>query len=364
LRALGARDAAVTQGGVTFHAGRRLLYAVNLWMRTASRVTMRLGEFRATEFHELERKARRLPWASVLTPGTPIQLRATCRKSRLYHSDAVSERVAGAIADAVGSEVQIVDESTPAAAQLIVIRVFHDRCTVSADTSGALLHQRGYRQAIAKAPMRETLAAAMLLASGSPIGAPLVDPFCGSGTIAIEAALRARRIAPGRLRRFAFMDWPDFDQPVWDALVAEADAGVLPRAASEIVASDRDLGAVAATTANAERAGVAADIEVRNLPVSALEVPRDVGWIVTNPPYGVRVGDADALRDLYARFGDVVRRHARGWTVAFLSADRRLERQMRLPLTVLFRTTNGGIPVRLVHSVIAGAPAAGASPEA
>jgi putative N6-adenine-specific DNA methylase len=162
LKMLGADDARATEGGVAFTASRRSLYSANLHLRTASRVIVRVGEFGATAFHELERRAGKVPWEGFVSPNLGVSLRVTCRKSRLYHSDAVAERVAAAIGSRVRGTRMVDDGGDDADApdQLVVVRLFHDRCTVSVDSSGALLHRRGYRQAVAKAPIRETLAAA------------------------------------------------------------------------------------------------------------------------------------------------------------------------------------------------------------
>jgi putative N6-adenine-specific DNA methylase len=235
---------------------------------------------------------------------------------------------------------------------LFVVRLFHDVCTVSADTSGALLHRRGYRQQLAKAPLRETIAAAMLLGAGWPGDVPLVDPMCGSGTIPIEAARIARRIAPGRDRDFAFRAWPEFDASMWTRLVDEARSGELARAAAPIAASDRDAGAIEAARANAARAGVESDVSFTVAPISALEPPRGEGWLISNPPYGVRVGERDRLRNLYAKLGNVARAKLGGWTVGFLLADRRLESQIGLELRERFATRNGGIPVRMMVAAV------------
>jgi putative N6-adenine-specific DNA methylase len=226
--------------------------------------------------------------------------------------------------------------------------VARDVCTVSADTSGALLHRRGYRQAVAKAPLRETLAAAMLLGSDWPGTVPLIDPMCGSGTIPIEAALLARRIAPGLGRVFAFHRWPGFDASAWNRLVAEARRNELPASPVAIRASDRDAGAVEAARANAQRAGVGPDVEIDRRSISAIEPTGNAGWVVTNPPYGLRVAEADSVRDLYAALGNVLRTRFRGWKLAMLSPGESLERQVGVALQQRFATANGGIPVRLV----------------
>jgi putative N6-adenine-specific DNA methylase len=353
LQALGATDAQAIAGGVTFGASQQLLYAANLHLRTASRVVVRVSAFGAKAFHELERRSGKVPWEAFVSPNLGVALRVTCRKSRLYHSDAVAERVASAIAARVRGARVVADagdegDLTDAPDQLVIVRLLHDQCSVSIDSSGALLHLRGYRQAVAKAPMRETLAAAALLGSGWQGDAPLLDPLCGSGTIPIEAALIARRIPPGLRRGFAFERWPDFDSVGWREIRAEAEAAMLPASPVPIQGSDRDAGAIEAARANAERAGVRADIEFSERALSAVEPPAGRGWVVTNPPYGVRVGDRDRLRNLYAQLGKVVRAKCDGWRVALLAAVPELERQTGLGLKPVLRTSNGGIPVRLV----------------
>ncbi|MFL5605461.1 MAG: class I SAM-dependent RNA methyltransferase, partial [Gemmatimonadaceae bacterium] len=192
-------------GGIEWQGDLRSVLLANATLRITSRVVVRLASFEARSFAELERHARQVPWARVVAAGGAVRFRVTCKKSKLYHSDAVAERFADALTRAVpGVRVQGVgsteDEGPDDEAQLFVVRILRDRCTVNADTSGSLLHRRGYRQATAKAPLRETLAAALIAGSGWDAASPLVDPFCGSGTIPIEAALMARGIAPGVLR--------------------------------------------------------------------------------------------------------------------------------------------------------------------
>ena len=340
-------------GGVGFRADRRGLYAANLHLRIVSRVLVRVGTFHASAFHELERHAERLPWREFVAAGQAVEFRVTSRKSRLYHQDAIAQRLLGAVTgsvpDAAGAPGR---ETTAGAPQEFVVRVFRDECTISADASGELLHRRGYRLASAKAPLRETLAAAMLAGSGWQGSAPLIDPMCGSGTIPIEAARMARGIPAGLGRDFAFMRWPGFDGKEWERILLLAEQRVLARAPAPIMGSDRDAGAVAAAAANAARAGVEGDIEWRRAAISALAPPAAAGWIVTNPPYGVRVGERRRLRDLYAQLGNVARRCCPGWEVAFLAAYPELERQTRLPLTMRFGTENGGIRVRLVQGSV------------
>ncbi len=295
------------EGGISFLSPLQGFYRANLWLRTANRVLLRLGRFRAIQFAELRRKAASLPWEQYLTPGQPVAIRTTCHHSKLYHSDAVSERVLGAIGDHLKRvpEVQPFDEEAPGA-QLVLVRLDDDECTISLDTSGEPLHRRGYRQALAKAPLRETLAAAMLFASGWDRSAPLLDPFCGSGVIPIEAALLAAGMAPGTNRNFAFMNFPGFNAGIWEELIKQASSKVVAPS-GPILGSDRDAGAVKVARENAERAGTAQWIQFSQAAISAIQPPPGPGWVVTNPPYGVRISSGNDLRGLYTQFGNVLR---------------------------------------------------------
>lgn len=355
LVALGITPFQPEPGGVEFEATLSQLYTANLELRTASRVIVRLAEFPARAFYELERKAGRVPWGAIVGAGSPVRFRVTTKKSRLYHADAIAQRLQSVVSGVGRSGSgqgpsdgeEGADESEPEG-QLFIVRVVRDIVTISADSSGALLHRRGYRQAGGKAPLRETFAAAMLLGAGYDGRTPLVDPFCGSGTIAIEAALLARGIAPGLNRHFAFEKWPDFDAAGWDTLKARAAERVLPAVSVPLVSSDRDAGATATAEANAERAGVARDIIFRTEAVSAVAPPAAVGLLVTNPPYGIRVGQTGDLRDLYARLGALVRERWNEWAIAMLVAGPMPEREMGLPFTVRWESNNGGIPIRLL----------------
>jgi putative N6-adenine-specific DNA methylase len=379
LKTLGIRGRQET-GGVAFAGDLDRIYHSNLWLRTASRVVVRLGRFHASTFYELERRAKKLRWADYLPQSGRVAVRITCRKSRLYHSAAVAERVLGVIARVAphGVNLQIAGPSDEGAghddgaderadetgkavpnggategSQSFLVRIVNDECEISADTSGELLHRRGYRQEVAKAPLRETLAAAMLLASGWQSKQPLLDPMCGSGTIPIEAALIASRAAPGLGRSFQFMEWPSFDRKQWDEILSSAKSAMI-KTAVDIRGADRDEGAIQAARRNAERAGVVAAIQFSAETVSASfqgieDVAEGEGWIITNPPYGIRVGESTDLRNLYATLGTVVKRKT-AWRIGVLAADESLARQMRIPMRSRFQSRNGGIPVRFLVS--------------
>jgi putative N6-adenine-specific DNA methylase len=378
-RALGL-PAVEEEGGFGWTGDLRSVLTANVGLRIASRVLVRLDSFEAVSFADLERRARRVAWGTVVRAGDAARFRVTCKKSRLYHSDAVAQRLADALTRTVpGARVVVGDgsslrrsappvgvpdaqhvgdeETSGDEATLFVVRFFRDRCTISVDTSGALLHRRGYRMATAKAPLRETLAAALLAASGWDRVAPLVDPLCGSGTIAIEGALMARGIAPGAHRTFAVERWPGVPESLGLEVRAELAAVRSDRALGVILGSDRDAGAIEAARGNAGRAGVADDVAFAVHAVSGAPMPaHERGWIVTNPPYGVRVGESGRVRDLWAQLGKVLRARAPGWEVALLSPDHALERALGFPLRMAARTTNGGIPVRIMVGQVPTSP--------
>lgn len=358
LRALAVELTDAEPGGVAFDASAAQLATALLALRTAHRVTVRLASFRARGFAELERHAASVGWSGVQQQGQPAHFRVTSKKSRLYHEDAIAERLERALAAAVDG-VTFVRAPTDAEAlegdvravpgvQRFVVRVFRDQVTISADASGGLLHRRGWRLESGKAPLRETLAAAMLLGAAWDGEVPLLDPFAGSGTIAIEAACQARRLAPGRLRRFAAEQWPCLPARLFAEARATLAAQELPRARVPIVAGDRDHGVVRAALANAARAGVSDDVEIVRATVSELAPDGGTGLLITNPPYGVRVGERHALRNLYAALGSAVRSRRPHWRVAVLSASPMLEAQVGLEFTEVWRTSTGGIPVRLM----------------
>ena len=347
VRALGLQGRALP-GGVEVPGDLPEAMRLNLWLRTASRVLLRLGEpFRATAFPELVRKASVLPWERFVRKGIRVAFRVTCRKSRLYHSGAVAERLHAALEAQVGFPVPLAKaegDNAPEDAQLFLARFERDVCTVSADTSGVLLHQRGWRGPQAKAPLRETLAAALLLAAGFRGDESFCDPLCGSGTIAIEAALIAMRRAPGAGRKFAFQRWPGFSARQWEHLISDARKQERPLSIL-IEASDQDARAVAAAKENAARAGASMVIVQRRL----FQLPADpgTGLLACNPPYGVRIG-AD-VKGMLRELGDAAKGRPR-WRLAMVAGDAAAAGARELGLAAVLRTQNGGIPVEVLVS--------------
>lgn len=325
-------------GRVGFSGGTEAMMRANLLLRTADRVLMKLGSFRAEDFAALEKGAARLPWAKHVAAGRPLNVHARSRGSKLYHEGGIAERVARA-AERRASK----DEGAAA----VFVDIKEDVATVEVDTSGEPLHRRGWRLATAKAPLKETLAAALLVASRWDGRSTLLDPFCGSGTIAIEAALLAMRFPAGAARRFAFMEWPGFDAGLWERVKAGA-RGTPVTPFPKILASDRDAGAIEAARANAQRAGVGDRIEFSVKALSDVRAPSGPGHLITNPPYGVRVSEGKDLRALYASLGNVARGLGPEWTTTMLSADPALARATGLPFDAGLPTLNGGLKVRIL----------------
>ncbi|MFM8311152.1 MAG: class I SAM-dependent RNA methyltransferase [Ilumatobacteraceae bacterium] len=384
---LGIRPARAVRGGVACTVTWRQVWSLNLRLRMATRVLVRISAFAADGPGTLDAGLRRIDWAAWL-PAEPVEVRATCdAASGLFHSGAVEQRVRDSIARAGGTQLSgtspsgtqfsgtaasgpaAMDAAThdadadhAAAArqpQVVHVRVDANRVTVSIDASGRPLYQRGWRGAAGRAPMRETLAAALLAASGWQPTAPLVDPFCGSGTVLIEAAMAARRLAPGRHRSFAAEHWPSFDEAAWRRIVAGVDADVIERC-PPIAGSDRDEGAVAAARDNARRAGVAGDVEVRHAAISDVVPPPGGrrGWLVSNPPYGERVSGGRSLVPLYGALGGVLRDSFASWHWALLAAQSVPLQATGIEWTEALRTSNGGIPVRVMVAGPASASAA------
>jgi putative N6-adenine-specific DNA methylase len=340
-RRLGVRPARAVTGGVECNVTWAQLWALNLRSRLASRVLVRVAQFHADGFHSLQTGVRAVDWSAWLAGGG-VTVSASCDKgSKLYHSGAVAERVGEAIGFGEGS-------------QQVLVRVARNVVTISIDSSGAPLHQRGWRGPSGKAPIRETLASALIAAGGWDARSPLADPFCGSGTVAVEAALTARRVAPGLRRSFAFEAWPSFDEAAWQRQRDAALANILDRC-PPIAASDRDAGAVAAAQANAEAAGVAAFVDVHQRSVSDLQLPARPGHVVTNPPYGKRAGGGD-VRNLYAAFGAVLRERAAGWRLTIIAPSAAPWGQLGVVLSDELRTANGGLPV-VIRTAQVAAPA-------
>ncbi|BCR03911.1 RNA methyltransferase [Desulfuromonas versatilis] len=342
LAALGMAEVEAVAGGVEFCGGLREIYLGNLWLRTASRVLVRMGEVRSRDFPDLYKKTVKLPWGRFIRPDTRLRVRAVSHGSRLGHTGRISATVAEAVNRALGRKEQ--PETGPE--QLILARFEDDLCQFSVDSSGELLHRRGYREEAGAAPLRETLAAGMLLLLGWQGQVPLADPMCGSGSLVIEAALLARNLPPGRARRFAFMDWPRYRPGLWDALRLEAGRSERP-CPVPLAGSDQDPLVLELARRNALRAGVAEVTAWDCRPLQQLQSDAGCGLLISNPPYGERIGRGPGLVELFRSLGQVLVERRPGWSLAFLCPDPELARQTDLAPACRAELHNGGIAVGL-----------------
>ena len=343
-RALRFAKVREVKGGVTVSGGWPEVWRANLELRGAGRVVARIASFRAFHLAQLDKRARKVAWGEVLRPDVPFRVEASCAASKIYHSGAAAQRVATAIRQTLGAPL---DEN---AEVRVMVRIDDDLVTIGIDTSGEPLHKRGFKAAVAKAPMRETMAAMFLRQCGYDGAEPVVDPMCGSGTFVIEAAEIAAGLQPGRARRFAFEQFATFDAAAWQAM--RAPMTDRPRPALRFHGSDRDAGAVAMSRANAERAGVADLTAFHQLTVSEITPPEGPpGLVIVNPPYGDRVGDRQTITALYRALGRVLSERFAGWRVGLITSDKDLARATGLPFAPpAAPVLHGGIRVTLFQT--------------
>ena len=337
-----------TTNELEYECDLQTIYKLNLLLKVPNRVLVRFGEFEATSFQELFTKTVRLPWKLFFKKDVSVKIRTTCHKSKLYHSDAVTERIHQAIESNLAKKVPLLkgdSEESHGKQQLIIVRLLRDQVSISIDSSGNPLYMRGYREIVSKAPIRENLAASIILASGWTPEFPLIDPFCGSGTIPIEAALIAKNHPPGLYRDFAFENWPEFNQSYWQNMRREYIQNFVD-VTTRIQGSDRNIGSIENARKNAEKASVNRFIEWKNQSISDVKPYGQPGWIITNPPYGLRISSNKDIRNLYAQFGNVLRQKFQGWNVIFLCNSVNLANQTRLKPKSLFSFSNGGINVQ------------------
>ncbi len=320
----GFSDARTVAGGVVCRGGWPEVWRANLELRGANKVLVRLGSFPAVHLAQLDKRARKFPWADYLRPDIPVKVEATSRKSRIYHAGAARQRIERAISEGLGAPISS-DGNVR-----VLLRIEKDICTLSVDTSGEPLHKRGHKPAIAKAPMRETMAAMFLRECGFDGSEPVLDPMCGSGTFVIEAAEIALGLCPGRSRQFAFEDLASFDPDVWQDMRAQTDP---PETELRFYGSDRNTGAIEASRSNAQQAHVDHATRFQHCSVSDIKPPEGpAGLVIVNPPYGARIGDEKRLRSLYGSLGKVLSSRFKGWRAGIITTTQGLARAMRLPL--------------------------------
>jgi len=349
LQGLGLGGVQAGRGGVAFTADRAGLYKANLWLRTASRVLVQLAVFPCTTPADLYKGVHAVDWTGMITPDMTLAVDCSLRDSALTHSGFVALKTKDAVVDrireACGSRPNV-DTASPDVR--INVHLHRNVCTVSLDSSGDPLDRRGYRLERNEAPLRETLAAAVVALTGWDGAIPLADPMCGSGTIPIEAALVAGRVAPGLQRPFGFQRWLDYDDSLWSRLLREAEGDVRTLPVGLITGYDVDSRALKLAARNAAKAGFEGQLHFFHAALDVFQPEGDRGVVIINPPYGKRLGDEEQLKELYCQIGDIMKKRCRGWTGYVLTGNLELAKYIGLKASRRFVLFNGAIECRLL----------------
>ena len=350
LERLGAKEVRPDFTGVHFSGDRTLLYQVNLWARTVFRVLVTLREFPCPNAERLYTEVQKIDWQQYIQPHNTLAVNATGGNRKLNHTHFTALQVKNAIIDQQRRQFgqrSSVDTENPDL--LINVHIYQERCILSLDSSGASLHRRGYRPAMGLAPLKETLAAALLdMAEWEP-NLAFLDPLCGSGTLPLEASLKALNIAPGLFRpEFAFEKWHDFDEQLWTRLLDEAEESQIPQLKAPIIGSDKDPDILDQARINARQCRISDQVKFTQTDLKDVEAPADSGVIICNPPYGERLGDAAELGDFYKLLGDVFKQRFKGWTAFVLTGNKELAKRVGLKAARRIPVYNGSIPCTLL----------------
>jgi len=354
LTVLGAREARAVPGGVVFQGDWEACYRANLWSRLASRVLWRVGEFSYRDDKSLYDAARGLDWARLFGVDRTLRVNVSAQKSPLKSLDFATLRVKDAVCDRFRDELgrrPSVDRASPD----VRVHAFLEAASGAfyLDTSGEPLFKRGWRAGRAEAPLRENLAAGIVMLSGWRPGEPLLDPMCGGGTLLVEAAAMARGRAPGAKRGFGFERLRAFDPALWRRVQHEERKPFDGKL--ELFGSDNDPQALKAARRNLAEAGVERWVSLEQADVLERAAPAGAGVLIANPPYGERIGTEEELAAFYPRLGNALKKHFAGWRCHFLTADLRLPKLIRLQPARRVPLYNGALECRLYEfAIVAG----------
>lgn len=324
IQALGYEILRSEDGKITFAGDETAIARANLWLRCADRVLLKMGEFKALEFEELYQQTRGIAWEELIPLDGNFPVTGTSVKSTLFSVPACQSVVKKAIVDRLADFYCVETLPETGAEYKVRMTILKDRVTLAVDTTGAGLHKRGYRVSDVDAPIKETLAAAMVQLSFWRAGRYLVDPCCGSGTIPIEAALIGRNMAPGLHRGFSSEEWDIMNRGQFQNARQEAAAAVKKEGELTILGRDIDKKAIEAAKGNAEKARVAEDIHLERGNISKMEVTQPNGIIITNPPYGERIGEEKEIASIYRSLGTFCKKNP-DWSLFLITTDKEAE---------------------------------------
>lgn len=348
LTALGAVEIKIVDGGVKFESSTEVMYRANLTSRIATRILCRVanGDYKTED--DLYNAALNVKWANLFDVSHGIKVSTTGVKCPLKSLDFMTLRIKDAICDQFRSQVNArpnVEIRDPDIRIHLYLEANYFDLYI--DTSGQPLYQRGFRKSSVEAPIRENLAAGILVLSGWKVGEPLLDPMCGSGTFLIEAAMIALNKAPGLKRSFGFEYWRNFDSILFKNIKSEYQSQIKSLVFSHIYGSDEDLRAIRVTKSNLEEAGLAVAVELSCKSFNDIVVPLKAGVLITNPPYGVRIGEDENLAKAYPLWASTMKKKLSGWRTYFLTSDLRMPKLMRLSPTKKTPLYNGALDCRL-----------------
>lgn len=344
VKKLGYEKMTVENGKVTFIANEEAIPKANLWLRTADRVLLKMGQFKAMTFEELFQQTKALPWEEWIPENGKFPVNGKSIKSQLYSVSDCQAIVKKAIVERL-KEVYGVEWFKEDGPEFpIEVALLKDTATLTIDTSGAGLHKRGYRAKANEAPLKETLAAAMVLISRWREDRVLIDPFCGSGTIPIEAAMIGKNIAPGLQRKFISEGWERIPKAVWKSARIEAMKAIRQDVDIRIIASDIDEKALEIAKDNAYEAGVDECITFSLQEMGKIRSNAKYGYIICNPPYGERLGEKKEVQRLYTRMGKIFSRFDT-WSTYIVTSDEEFEKLYGKPASKKRKLYNGRIKV-------------------
>jgi len=342
IKELGYDQVIVENGRVIFQADELAVCRTNLWLRVADRVLIKMGNFKASSFEELFQQTKALPWAEWLPENANFPVQGKSVNSTLHSVPDCQAIVKKAIVENLKRKYRKEWFPEDGPKYTVEVALLKDEATLTIDTSGSGLHKRGYRKLSSDAPLKETLAAAMIkLAHWFP-DRVLMDPFCGSGTIPIEAALIGLNIAPGIKRSFAAEQWPAISKGLWQEAWEEALAVVETDRKLRIIGTDIDHKVLSLARYHSKLAGVEDQIHFQKLPLSDVKTKSKYGYIICNPPYGERIGEAKEVENLYREMGQVFG-NMDTWSYYILTANSRFEKLFARPATKRRKLYNGRI---------------------
>lgn len=343
VKNLGYENVTVENGRVMFTADRSAICRANLWLRTADRVKLVIGEFKVETFDELFEKTKALPWAEILPENAEFPVIGRSVKSKLFSVSDCQAIVKKAVVESLKKKYHTNWFPEDGPFYRIEVAIHKDIATLTIDTSGDGLHKRGYRALSNQAPLKETLAAALIQLTNWYPDKPFADPFCGSGTIPIEAALIGQNIAPGFMRDFVSEQWPTVPKKLWDEARMEAEDLAKYDTELEIFGSDIDHRMIELAKNNALEAGLSDVIQFKQMQVTDFRNKQEYGVLVANPPYGERLGEKQAVEKMYQQMGSLFREVIPTWSIYILTSNENFEQLYGQKATKKRKLYNGNI---------------------